>query len=42
MIHELEGVDLAYVIADEFRIDDQDLVADLIAYAQERMLGRTL
>ena len=38
VLPHLEGVDLAYTIADEFHIDDQDIVADLIAYAQERML----
>ena len=39
VLPHLEGVDLAYTIADEFHIDDQDIVADLIAYAQERMLA---
>ena len=35
--HELEGVDLAYVIGDQFEIGDKELVADLVAYATERM-----
>ena len=33
---QLEGTDLAYVLADQFKIDDQELLGDLIAYAQER------
>jgi hypothetical protein len=35
---ELRDVDLAYVIGDQFEIeDDPELLADLVAYARERM-----